>query len=296
VREVLPGGRGIRTVGTVPGVVHAGEGGLLGLAAPQAKSHTAADPRFVYAYLTTKADNRVVRMPLTGSTGHHRLGTPQPILTGIPKAEFHDGGRLAFGPDGMLYVTVGDAGASDNAQSVHSLSGKILRLTPTGGIPADNPFPGSPVYSLGHRNPQGIAWDSHGTLWASEFGQDTWDELNIITPGGNYGWPVVEGIGHNRLYIDPVHEWPTDQASPSGIAIVGDTIFMAGLGGQRLWTIGTTNGGTPVTVVSSTDALGRLRDVLVDSDDTLWLLTDNTDGRGSPRPGDDRIVKVRLSR
>jgi len=235
-------------------------------------------------------------MPLSGTTGHHHLGAPQAILTGIPKAQFHDGGRLAFGPDGMLYVTVGDAGNGANAQNVHSLSGKILRLTPSGGIPHDNPFPGSPVYSLGHRNPQGIAWDSHGTLWASEFGQNTWDELNIITPGANYGWPVVEGIAHNPDYTDPVHEWATSAASPSGIAIVHDTIFMAGLGGRRLWTIHTTKGGAPVTVSSSTDDLGRLRDVLVDSGTTLWLLTNNTDGRGSPRPGDDRIVKVRLSR
>lgn len=297
VREVLPGAHGMRTVGTVPGVVHAGEGGLLGLAAPGTAGRAAkTQPRFVYAYLTTATDNRVVRMPLSGTAGHHRLGAPQPILTGIPKAEFHDGGRLAFGPDGMLYVTVGDAGNGPDAQSLRSLSGKILRLTPTGGIPPDNPFPGSPVYSLGHRNPQGIAWDSHGTLWASEFGQNTWDELNIIKPGADYGWPVVEGIGHNPEYTDPVYQWPTSQASPSGIAIVHDTIFMAGLGGRRLWTIHPTDGGAPVTVTSSTDALGRLRDVLVDSGTTLWLLTNNTDGRGSPRPGDDRIVKVRLSR
>lgn len=295
ILEILPGGGGIRDVGTVPGVVHAGEGGLLGLAAPKPR-YEASDPEFIYAYLTTATDNRVVRMSLSGVPGIYRLGPAEKILTEIPKANVHDGGRIAFGPDGMLYVATGDASGDTNAQNLASLGGKILRLTATGDVPADNPFPGSPVYSYGHRNPQGLAWDSHGTLWASEFGQNTWDELNIITPGANYGWPVVEGIAHNPEYTDPVYQWPTSQASPSGIAIVHDTIFMAGLGGRRLWSIYPSNGGAPVRAVASyADALGRLRDVLAVGDDTLWLLTNNTDGRGTPRSGDDRIAAVRLS-
>jgi len=291
VLERLPDGGSVRTVGVVPGVVHAGEGGLLGLAVQKQ-----SDPHYLYAYLTTGSDNRVVRMPLSGTPGSYAIGAPEPIVTGIPKGIFHNGGRIAFGPDGMLYVTTGDGTNTSNAQNMRSLGGKILRVTPAGEVPADNPFPGSPVYSLGHRNPQGIAWDSHGTLWASEFGQDTWDELNIIRPGGNYGWPTVEGIAHNAAFTDPVYQWSTDDASPSGLAIVGDTIFMAGLGGQRLWVVYPTNGGAPVRAVSYyADTYGRLRDVIARDSHTLWMLTNNTDGRGDPRDGDDRILSVALA-
>jgi glucose/arabinose dehydrogenase len=289
ILERLPQG-GMRTVGTVPGVVHSGEGGLLGLAVEKASA-----PAYLYAYETTSADNRVVRMPLTGVPGSYAIGDPENVVTGIPKASNHDGGRLAFGPDGMLYITAGDASDTANAQNLASLGGKILRVTPEGGVPGDNPFPGSPVWSYGHRNPQGIAWDAHGTMWASEFGQNTWDELNIITPGSNYGWPAVEGIGHDPKYMDPVYQWPTDQASPSGLAIAGDTLFLAGLGGERLWTIWTTAGHAPVTAAPFFDGdFGRIRDAVVQGD-TLWLLTNNTDGRGTPRSGDDKLVQVALT-
>ncbi|HWU46037.1 MAG TPA: PQQ-dependent sugar dehydrogenase [Humibacter sp.] len=287
--ELLPGGSRTRTVGTVPGAVHEGEGGLLGLAV-----RNPTVPKYLYAYLTTAHDNRVVRMPLSGAPGSYRLGAPRSILTGIPKGSFHDGGKLAFGPDGMLYVTTGDATEGDNAQNLKSLGGKILRVTPTGGIPADNPFPGSPVWSYGHRNPQGIAWDSHGTMWASEFGQDTWDELNIIRPGKDYGWPIVEGIAHDKRFVDPVYQWHTDQASPSGIAIVHDTIFMAALRGERLWVIDPPRGSAPLRVTSFATRLGRLRTVLAHGANQLWIVTNNTDGRGSPQEGDDRIVQVAL--
>ncbi len=288
VVERMPQG-GLRTVGIVPGVVHDGEGGLLGLAVQQVSA-----PPYLYAYETTETDNRVVRMPLTGVPGSYSLGVPEYVITGIPKAGNHDGGRLAFGPDGMLYITAGDASDSANAQNVASLGGKILRVTADGGVPADNPFPGSPVWSYGHRNTQGIGWDSHGTMWASEFGQNTWDELNIITPGSNYGWPNVEGIGHDPKYTDPVYQWPTDQASPSGLAVVGDTIFMAALRGERLWTVWSTAGHAPVTVKAFFDGtFGRLRDV-VGHGDSLWILTNNTDGRGGPRDGDDKLIRVPL--
>ncbi|WP_223691900.1 PQQ-dependent sugar dehydrogenase [Leifsonia poae] len=288
VLERLPQG-GTRTAGTVPDVVHRGEGGLLGLAVQKVSV-----PPFLYAYETTASDNRVVRMALTGVPGSYALGAPEPVLTGIPKATNHDGGRLAFGPDGMLYVTTGDASDPANSQNLASLGGKILRVTPDGGVPADNPFPGSPVWSYGHRNPQGIGWDSHGTMWASEFGQNTWDELNIIKPGGNYGWPEVEGIGKDPKYIDPVFQWPTDEASPSGLAVVGDTVFLAGLGGERLWTVWSTAGQAPVTAESFFDGtFGRLRDVVAVGD-TLWVLTNNTDGRGDPRRGDDKLISVTL--
>ncbi|RFA10117.1 hypothetical protein B7R54_13520 [Subtercola boreus] len=323
-------------IGTVPGVAAAGEGGLLGLAAyvdttgvlagtsaaadggaggagaaatsgaSATSATTAAAATYLYAYLTTASDNRVVRMPLEGGPGAFSLGAASDVLTGIPKASNHNGGRILFGPDGMLYITAGDANQSANAQRVESLSGKILRVTPTGAVPGDNPFAGSPVYSLGHRNSQGMAWSSDGTMYAAEFGQNTWDELNVITPGANYGWPGVEGFGEGgpggtvHGFTNPIVEWSTDEASPSGLAMVGGTLFMAGLGGERLWSI-TPGGDTPAlssTLVVSYYAgtLGRIRDVVATADGTgLLLLTNNTDGRGSPQAGDDRLARVALS-
>ncbi|RFA07371.1 hypothetical protein B7R21_14250 [Subtercola boreus] len=306
-------------IGTVPGVAAAGEGGLLGLAAyvdtagvigGTAAGGTGAAggtaPTYLYAYLTTASDNRVVRMPLEGSPGAFSLGAASDVLTGIPKASNHNGGRILFGSDGMLYITAGDANQSANAQNVESLSGKILRVTPTGAIPADNPFAGSPVYSLGHRNPQGMAWSSDGTMYAAEFGQNTWDELNVITPGANYGWPGVEGLGDGgpggtlNGFTNPIVQWTTDEASPSGLTMIGGTLFLAGLGGERLWSI-SPSGDTPVlnsTLVTNyyQGSLGRIRDVAVTADGTgLLLVTNNTDGRGSPQAGDDRLVRVALS-
>jgi glucose/arabinose dehydrogenase len=278
-------GSGTAPVGTVSGVVHAGEGGLLGLAPLETSAGS-----YLYAYLTTADDNRVVRMPLGGTPGAHTIGDPEVLLSGIPKASNHDGGRIAFGPDGMLYVTAGDASITGNAQDPASLGGKILRITPTGGIPADNPFPGSPVWTLGHRNPQGIAWAADGTMWAAEFGQDTWDEINKIVPGSNYGWPVVEGLANDPRFVDPIVQWSTDTASPSAIAIIGDTIFMAGLGGERLWTI--TFDGRATEWYDG--RFGRIRDVAKGPGSTLYFLTNNTDGRGTPRPGDDVLYQVAL--
>lgn len=287
IRELTPAGT-LRTAGTVAGVVHRGEGGLLGLA-----SHTSGTNRFVYAYLTTAIDNRIVRMPLIGTSGNYRLGETTPILTGLAKAANHDGGRLAFGPDEMLYATVGDAGVPGRAQDATSLNGKILRMTATGEVPTDNPTAGSLVYSLGHRNPQGLTWDSSGQLYAAEFGQDTWDELNRIEPGGNYGWPTVEGAAERPGFIDPLVEWPTDDASPSGLAFVDGEFFLAALKGQRLWSVSL---GEPiVTLPLLTREYGRIRDVAAGPHGTLWVLTNNTDGRGSPASDDDRLLQVTLT-
>jgi glucose/arabinose dehydrogenase len=279
----------LRTAGTVPGVVHQGEGGLLGLAVRP------GHPDALYAYLTTASDNRIVRLPLTGDAGARALGAPETVLTGLPHSAFHNGGRIAFGPDGMLYVTVGDAGNRDGAQQVGYLGGKILRVTPDGAVPAGNPFPGSPVWSLGHRNPQGIGWASDGTMWAAEFGQDTWDELNVITPGTNYGWPLVEGVGHRRGYVDPVAQWATDDASPSDLAVVGATVFVAGLGGQRLWVADAAPDHSVTTHALLVRSFGRLREVVQVAPDTLWVLTNNTDGRGTPNGGDDRLLELKIS-
>jgi glucose/arabinose dehydrogenase len=289
---------GLEKIGTVPGVVHNGEGGLLGLAFLEASPGTRTS--WLYAYQTTASDNRIVRMSLSDQ---FTLGPPHVILAGLAAANHHDGGRIAFGPDGMLYATVGDAGDTSHSQDLSSLNGKILRMTPTGGAPAGNPFPGSRIWSYGHRNPQGLAWDASGQLYASEFGQDTWDEFNKITAGANYGWPIVEGIAHDPRFVDPLVQWPTDDASPSGLVYVSGTFFLAGLGGTRLWVINVDAAGAASATALYVGTYGRLRDVAVGpsvgsgsgSMPSLWILTDNTDGRGSPRPGDDRILQLALT-
>lgn len=284
----IPVGEGPRqTLGTVPGVDPAGEGGLLGLAV----SPDFLNDRLVYAYLTSADDNRVVTMTLRGD----RLGPPQAIVTGIPKGPIHDGGRIAFGPDGKLWITTGDAGEVELAQDRASLAGKILRAEPDGSIPRDNPF-GSLVWSYGHRNVQGIAWDSDGQPWATEFGQSSFDELNLIRKGANYGWPIIEGVGRRDGFEDPAVTWPTDEASPSGLAIVNDIAYVGALRGQRLWQVPLRGeqAGEPIATLDG--ALGRLRTVEVaPGGDALLVTTSNRDGRGSPRDGDDRVVRVSLT-
>ena len=278
---------GLHEVGTVPGVVSGGEAGLNGLAV-----HDDGTARWLYAYHATADDNRVVRMRLTGADGALRFdaSTAEVVFTGIPRAANHDGGRIAFGPDGMLYVGTGDAGQRDRARDRGYLGGKILRLTPEGRPAPGNPFD-TAVYSLGHRNVQGLAWDRAGTLWASEFGQDTWDELNRIRPGGDYGWPDHEGRAGASDAIDPVVTWRPSEASPSGIAIVDDVVFIAGLRGERLWTLDT-KAPDPQPHAAYEGEFGRLRDVVAAPGGGLWVLTNNTDGRGSPKDGDDRLLQL----
>ncbi len=274
-----------KEVATVADVAASGEGGLLGLA-------VRGDS--LYAYFTSASDNRIQRFPLKSGSNGVEIGSPKTIVEGIAKAGFHNGGRLAFGPDGMLYATVGDAGNRNSAQDRGSLSGSILRMNPDGTVPEDNPFSGSLVYSYGHRNPQGLAWDDDGTMYSSEFGQDTWDELNIIEPGGNYGWPEVEGISEDGVgdddFIDPVQQWRPDEASPSGIAISDDRLLIANLRGQVLRTV-------PLSDVAEAEVayageFGRLRDVVSGPEGEIWLLTNNTDGRGDPAADDDRILHI----
>jgi glucose/arabinose dehydrogenase len=271
--------------GIVPGVDHGGEGGLLGLAYLEADGEA-----WLYAYFTAADDNRIVRMPYDDG----ELGEPEVVLSGIAKASNHNGGRIAFGPDGMLYATTGDAAQPDRSQDPASLNGKILRMTPAGDAPDDNPSPGSLVYSLGHRNPQGLAWDDDGQLWAAEFGQNTWDEFNRIDPGANYGWPIVEGQTGDERFVDPVLQWATSDASPSGLAYVGDTFFLAALRGERVWAIYIADDGTAGATPWFVGEFGRIRDVAAGPDGSLWFLTNNTDGRGDVREGDDRLMQVRL--
>ncbi|THG29642.1 PQQ-dependent sugar dehydrogenase [Naasia lichenicola] len=301
VQELTAAGT-LQEVAPVAGVVPGGEGGLLGLELLESDGGP-----WLYAYYTSADDNRIVRMHLDGAPGAFRLGEQEIILDGLAKAGNHNGGRIAFGPDGMLYATVGDAGDTSRSQDLGSLNGKILRMTPTGEVPEDNPFDASLVWSYGHRNPQGITWAEDGTMFAAEFGQDTWDELNRIVPGANYGWPIVEGIGDADAasgtgsgsdFTDPIYQWSTDDASPSGLVAIGDTLFMAGLGGERLWVIqgaiGQDAADDDLSVSSYFSDYGRIRDVLAAADGSLWFLTNNT-GRGSPRDGDDRLVRIALA-
>ncbi|MGW5769732.1 PQQ-dependent sugar dehydrogenase [Streptomyces longwoodensis] len=279
-------------LGEVAGVEPNGEGGLLGIAL----SPDYASDHMIYAYLTSASDNRVVRMLYDEKKpAGEQLGAPDTVFKGIPKGVIHNGGRIAFGPDRMLYVGTGETGDRGLAQDKDSLAGKILRLTPEGEPAPGNPFD-SPVYSYGHRNVQGLAWDDKQRLFASEFGQDTWDELNAIKPGGNYGWPEAEGKGDDTAYQDPVAQWHTDDASPSGVAFARGSVWMAGLKGQRLWRVplrGTQASAAPQDFLEG--RYGRLRTVVAAGGDKLWLTTSNTDGRGTPKQGDDRILELEVS-
>ncbi|MDX3129296.1 PQQ-dependent sugar dehydrogenase [Streptomyces europaeiscabiei] len=279
-------------VGEVPGVAPAGEGGLMGIAV----SPEYASDHMIYAYFTSESDNRIVRMLYDPEKpAGEQLGAPDTILRGIPKGTNHNGGRLAFGPDQMLYASTGERYEGPLAQDKDSLGGKILRMTPEGEPAPGNPFDNSVVYSYGHRNVQGLAWDGKQRLWASEFGQNTWDELNQIKPGGNYGWPEVEGKGGKSGYVDPVAVWKTDEASPSGIAMAEGSVWMAGLRGQRLWRIpldGTKTSADPQAFLEGD--YGRLRTVVSVGGDKLWLMTSETDGRGSPEGGDDKILELEV--
>ncbi|WP_228313094.1 PQQ-dependent sugar dehydrogenase [Streptomyces fungicidicus] len=280
-------------LGEVPGVSPAGEGGLLGIVL----SPEYASDHMIYAYFTSASDNRVVRMIYDErKPAGQQLGAPDTVFRGIPKGMIHNGGRIAFGPDRMLYAGTGESGDTGLSQDKESLGGKILRLTPDGEPAPGNPFPGSAVYSYGHRNVQGLAWDGKQRLFASEFGQNTWDELNAIEPGANYGWPEAEGRSDDSAFKNPVEQWSTDEASPSGIAYAEGSIWMAGLRGERLWRVplkGTEASADPQAFLEG--EYGRLRTVAAAGGDKLWLVTSNTDGRGNPKKGDDRILELEVS-
>ncbi|HEY8471238.1 MAG TPA: PQQ-dependent sugar dehydrogenase [Natronosporangium sp.] len=278
----------VEPVQTIEGVNPAGEGGLLGIAV----SPDYEADGLVFIYYTTDEDNRIARLELGEP--------PEPILTGIPRSDNHNGGQLAFGPDGYLYASTGDAQDGDRAQDRDDLAGKILRLTVDGEPAPGNPFD-SPVWSYGHRNVQGLAWDEAGRLWATEFGNQRWDELNLIEAGENYGWPEVEGIGEDDRYRDPEVVWETAEASCAGAAVVGRTLVTACLRGQRLWRVDLTESGTilgapqPMLV----EEYGRLRGAAMAPDGSLWISTSNLDGRlppeQQPDPEDDRIIQLVVS-
>lgn len=275
----------VQQVGTVDLAVPNGvEAGLLGVAiSPDFRSD-----RLLYFYVSTETDNRVVRATLDDGA----LGTPETVFSGIPNGLIHDGGRLVFGPDGYLYVSTGEGGEPDRAQDTTSLGGKILRITPDGDPAPGNPFD-TAVWSYGHRNVQGLAFVGK-QLWASEFGDSAFDELNRIEAGGNYGWPEVEGEGGTEQgFIDPQVTWSVDEASPSGLAYADGHLWLAALRGQRLWRVDVDGDRADHPQDFFVGDYGRMRTVEVAPDGMLWLMTSNRDGRGVPAEDDDRILLIR---
>ncbi len=268
--------------GVVPGIERSGEGGLLGLLwVPDSRE------RPLYAYLSTSKDNRIVRMSYDGK----RIGKPQVVLAGIPTGVNHNGGRLALGPDGLIYASTGETYVLDLAQDKGSLGGKTLRMTIDGQVPPDNPF-GNMVWSLGHRNIEGLSFDNTGLLWSSEFGADTWDELNLIEKGQNYGWPLAEGSNGENGFVRPVSQWPTELCSPGSVSVTRGHAWVPALQGECLWAVPLTGEVAGRQVRWLTEQYGRLRTAQLAPDGAMWLTTSNKDGRGDPRPGDDRIMRV----
>ncbi|MDS0139408.1 MULTISPECIES: PQQ-dependent sugar dehydrogenase [unclassified Amycolatopsis] len=285
---------GTKTVaGRMPDVAGTdGEGGVLGLAVA---TDFAADP-WLYVMHTSTTDNRVVRIRYTGGV---LSGTPQVLLTGIPRNKYHNGGRLRFGPDGKLYIAAGDGQNGDWAQDLANLAGKVLRINRDGTIPSDNPF-GTPVWSYGHRNPQGLAFDAQGRLWEQEFGNNVMDETNLIVRGGNYGWPRCEGTTGSCAeagFVAPKRTYPVAEGSCSGIAVVRDALYIACLRGTRLYRAEIS--GDSLTNVQQylTGTYGRLRTVEPSADGGLWLTTSNYGDKDSiANNSNESILKVELGR
>ena len=277
----------VATLGEVAGVdapSGLGEGGLLGIALDP------EDEDILYAYLTSSSDNRVIRLSIAGG----KVGRPKPVLRGIPSSVHHHGGRLLFDPDGLLYVATGDAEQSANAQDKSSLAGKILRIRPDGRAAPGNPF-ANRTWSYGHRNIEGLAFDASGRLWATEFGDQEADELNVITKGQNYGWPQVEGRSSRSGLVSPRATWsPTSSCSPAGLAITRSTAFVGALQGKCLFSVALDGAEAGKPKAHFAGDYGRIRNVVVAPDGALWMTTSNTDGRVDPGRNDDRIIRVTL--
>ena len=281
-------GGALQHVATVPGVVADGDGGLLGLAVDPLFLRDA----FIYAYLTTTVDNRIVRFRLAPDPT--TVSEQQVIVSGIGKNTFHNGGALELGPDGMLYAGTGDAGRPSTAQDPGSLNGKILRMDILGGSPNDNPTPGSLVYSLGHRDVRGLTWDDDARLWATDIGAGAANEVNVVKGGHNYGWPLVKRVGDTRTghFTGPAVTWvPAGGAGPSGAAVVGDTLYVGASGGQRLWARPLTGASAGKPRVVFEDRYGRLRSFTAAPDGSLWITIGNRDARGGPGHGEDRVLR-----
>jgi glucose/arabinose dehydrogenase len=270
-----------------------GEGGLMGIELhPEFEKNN-----FVYLYYSYAENgigtlNRVVRMRYVNG----KLDEEKVMVDNIPGAIFHDGGRIKFGPDGYLYITTGDAQQPDLAQEINSLAGKVLRVTDEGGAVSDNPF-GNLVYSFGHRNSQGLAWNERGELWSTEHGRSGaasgLDEINLIEAGKNYGWPVIQGDETRAGMVTPVrHSGANDTWAPGGAVFAGDSLFFTGLKGEALYEAVIEGGWVIDLKEHFKGKYGRLRDVSLGPDGLLYLLTSNKDGRGNPAYNDDRIIRV----
>ena len=276
---------------TIPNVEHVGEGGLLGIALhPQY-----AQNGYIYIYITADTESKTINRVERYRYENDQLLDKHTIIDAIPGARFHNGGRIDFGPDGKLYITTGDATEKDLAQQITSLAGKILRLNDDGTIPTDNPF-NSPIYSYGHRNPQGLTWDASGRLWSTEHGRSGlfsgYDELNIIQKGKNYGWPEIQGDETRPQMIPPaLHSGPEITWAPASAAYWDGSIFFGGLRGEALYEA-RINSGSITIERHFYQERGRIRAVRVGPDGMLYISTSNKDGRGRNFVADDKIIKI----
>lgn len=281
-----------RTVIEVKGVKHIGEGGLMGLALhPDFKKN-----QLLYLYLTSEENGQIVNRVERYLFNNNSLSQREVIIDGIAGARIHDGGRIEFGPDGYLYITTGDAGDESSAQDRNLLNGKILRVKEDGSIPAENPF-GNAVYSWGHRNVQGIAWDNSGQLWATEHGRSGirsgLDELNLIIPGQNYGWPIIEGDeSREGMKIPVIHSGASDTWAPAGAEFIDGSIFFAGLRGAALYEAKIEKGKVKNIKLHFRKEFGRLRAVRLGPDGYLYITTSNRDGRGQALAEDDKLIRI----